>query len=105
MLAHGNKSEGRHVAPHGQINQSLLLLLNTVCLEVPKFLMHNAQDFVQILYFAGSPVRIINENNVFHSFQTGKSCPMSTIFGVCYCLHAKLNIFVFLNLFGNYPTK
>jgi hypothetical protein len=84
MLAHGNKSEGRHVAPHGQINQSLLLLLNTVCLEVPKFLMHNAQDFVQILYFAGSPVRIINENNVFHSFfRLGNH--MSPIFGVNYC--------------------
>jgi len=35
--------------------------------------MYNAQDFVQILYFAGG-VHIINKNNVFHYFfLSGKS--------------------------------
>jgi hypothetical protein len=56
--------------------------------------MHNAQDFVQILYFAGG-VHIINENNVFHSFfQTRKSH---------WCLLLS-NIFVFFSLFGHYST-
>ena len=65
--------------------------------------MYNAQDFAQILYIAGG-VCIINKNNVFHSFfRTGNH--MSAIFGVYYCQHAKLNIFIFLNLFGHYSTK
>ena len=34
---------------------------------IPYLGLHNAQDFAQILYFAGG-VRIINKNNVFHSF-------------------------------------
>ena len=35
--------------------------------------MYNALDFTQIRFFAGG-VRIINKNNMFHSFfQTGKS--------------------------------
>ena len=37
--------------------------------------LHNAQDFAQILYFVGG-VRIINRNNVFHSFPDREiTCP------------------------------
>ena len=35
--------------------------------NIPYLGLHNAQDFAQILYFVGV-VRIINRNNVFHSF-------------------------------------
>jgi hypothetical protein len=41
-------------------------------LHVPYLGLYNAQDFTQILYFVGG-VRIINRNNVFHSFPDGKS--------------------------------
>jgi len=61
--------------------------------------MHNVRDFVQIVYFAGG-VRIINENNVFHSFFRLWN-HMSVIF-LCLLLS---NIFVFLYLFGHYSTK
>ena len=45
--------------------------------------MHNGQDFVQILYFAGE-VCIIDENNVFTLFfKPGNH--MSAIFDVYYC--------------------
>ena len=51
----------------------LLLVLQGCTICVPYLGLHNAQDFAQILYFAGG-VSIINKNNVFHSFfQTGKS--------------------------------
>ena len=35
--------------------------------ENTELLVHNAQDFAQILHFVGG-VRIINRNNVLHSF-------------------------------------
>ena len=52
--------------------------------------LYNAQDFAQILYLVGG-VRIINRNNVFHSFPDREiTCP--PCFFVYYCQHAKLNI-------------
>jgi hypothetical protein len=69
-----NTKNGGHV-----ISQSAWYLI----FNIPQFLMHNALDFVQILYFAGW-VCIINEKNMFHSFfRLGNH--MSTIFGVYYC--------------------
>ena len=57
---------------------------------IPYLGLHNAQFFAQILYFVGG-VRIINRNNVFHSFPYRKiTCP--PCFFVYYCQHAKLNI-------------
>ena len=57
---------------------------------LPYLGLHNAQFFVQILYFVGV-VHIINRNNVFHSFPDRKiTCP--PCFFVYYCQHAKLNI-------------
>ena len=42
---------------------------------VPYLGLHNVQDFAQILYFVGG-VRIINRNNVFHSFPDQEiTCP------------------------------
>jgi hypothetical protein len=35
--------------------------------KIPYLGLHNEQDFAQIIHFAGG-VRIINKNNVFHSF-------------------------------------
>jgi hypothetical protein len=35
--------------------------------SIPYLVVHNVQDFAQILYFVGG-VLIINRNNVFHSF-------------------------------------
>ena len=45
--------------------------------------MHNGRDFVQILYIAGR-VRIINENNVFHSFFSDReiTCPPFFMFTI-----------------------
>jgi hypothetical protein len=63
-----------------------------ISLEVvlPYLGLHNVQDFAQILYFVGV-VRIINRNNVFHSFPDREiTCP--PCFFVYYCQHAKLNI-------------
>jgi hypothetical protein len=58
--------------------------------NIPFLGVHNAQDFDQILYFVGG-VRIINRNNVFHSFPDWEiTCP--PCFFVYYCQHAKLNI-------------
>jgi len=42
-------------------------MLNDTLLMLPYLGLHNAQDFAQIIYFAGG-VRIINKNNVLHSF-------------------------------------
>jgi hypothetical protein len=57
---------------------------------VPYLGLHNVQDFAQILYFVGG-VRIINRNNVFHSFPDREiTCP--PCFFVYYCQYAKLNI-------------
>ena len=59
-------------------------------LFLPYLGLHNAQFFAQILYFVGG-VRIINRNNVFHSFPDRKiTCP--PCFFAYYCQHAKLNI-------------
>jgi hypothetical protein len=52
--------------------------------------LYNAQDFAQILYFVGG-VRIINRNNVFHSFPDQEITCLLCFF-VYYCQHAKLNI-------------
>ena len=68
-------------------------------LDIPYLGLHNAQDFAQILYFAGG-VRIIDKNNVFHSFFRLEN-HMSDIF--FYCL-SKSSVIVFV-LFGHYPTK
>jgi hypothetical protein len=58
--------------------------------ENTELLVHNAQDFAQILHFVGG-VRIINRNNVLHSFPDREiTCP--PYFCVYYCQHAKLNI-------------
>ena len=58
--------------------------------NIPFLGVHNAQDFDQILYFVGG-VRIINRNNVFHSFPDWEiTCP--PCFFVYYCQHAKLYI-------------
>ena len=59
-------------------------------LTIPYLGLHNAQYFAQILYLVGG-VRIINRNNVFHSFPDREiTCP--PCFFVYYCQHAKLNI-------------
>ena len=43
--------------------------------NVPYLGLYNAQDFAQILEFVGG-VRIINRNNVFHSFPDREiTCP------------------------------
>ena len=58
--------------------------------NVPYLGLYNAQDFAQILYLVGG-VRIINRNNVFHSFPDREiTCP--PCFFAYYCQHAKLNI-------------
>ena len=68
-------------------------LVHDTCVKptcIPYLALHNAQDFAQILYFVGG-VRIINRNNVFHSFPDREiTCP--PCFFVYYCQHAKLNI-------------
>jgi hypothetical protein len=50
----------------------------TPCIEnqiLPYLGLYNAQDFAQILYLVGG-VRIINRNNVFHSFPDWEiTCP------------------------------
>jgi hypothetical protein len=57
---------------------------------LPYLGLYNVQDFAQILYLVGG-VRIINRNNVFHSFPDREiKCP--PCFFVYYCQHAKLNI-------------
>ena len=54
------------------------------------FAMYNVPDFAQILYFVGG-VRIINRNNVFHSFPDWEITCLPCFF-VYYCQHAKLDI-------------
>ena len=50
-------------------------LLNFKCIVLPYLGLYNAQDFAQILYLVGG-VRIINRNNVFHSFPDREiTCP------------------------------
>ena len=50
-------------------------LFDCCLISLPYLGLHNAQDFVQILYFVGG-VRIINRNNVFHSFPDREiACP------------------------------
>jgi hypothetical protein len=69
---------------------------NVMTLQVPKYLLipylglYNVQDFAQILYFVGG-VRIINRNNVFHSFPDREITCLPCFF-VYYCQHAKLDI-------------
>ena len=58
--------------------------------KIPYLGLYNAQDFAQILYFVGG-VRIINKNNVFHSFPDREITCLPCFF-VCYCQHAKLDI-------------
>ena len=58
--------------------------------KVPYLGLYNAQDFAQILYLVGG-VRIINRNNVFHSFPDREIICLPCFF-VYYCQHAKLNI-------------
>jgi hypothetical protein len=58
--------------------------------NVPYLGLYNAQDFAQILYFVGG-VRIINRNNVFHSFPDREITCLPCFF-IYYCQHAKLNI-------------
>ena len=78
---------------HGQFVPICLgPFVHLVCLLslIPYLRLHNAQDFAQILYFVGG-VRIINRNNVFHTFPDREiTCP--PCFFVYYCQHAKLNI-------------
>jgi hypothetical protein len=57
---------------------------------IPYLGLYNAQDFAQILYFVGG-VRIINRNNMFHSFPDREITCLPCFF-VYYCQHAKLNI-------------
>jgi hypothetical protein len=57
---------------------------------LPYLGLYNVQYFAQILYLVGG-VRIINRNNVFHSFPDREiTCP--PCFFVYYCQHAMLNI-------------
>jgi hypothetical protein len=62
------------------------------CLKkhIPYLGFYNAQDFAQIFYFVGG-VRIINRNNVLHSF-TDREITCLPCFFVYYCQHAKLDI-------------
>jgi hypothetical protein len=47
---------------------------------VPYLGLYNVQDFAQILYFVGG-VRIINRNNVFHSFPDWEITFLPSAFG------------------------
>ena len=72
------------------MRQRLNWCMNTHHLCLPYLGLYNAQDFAQILYFVGG-VRIINRNNVFHSFPDQEITCLPCFF-VYYCQHAKLNI-------------
>ena len=58
-------------------------------IALPYLGLYNAQDFAQIFNFVGG-VRIINKNNVFHSFPDREITCLPCFF-VYYCQHAKLN--------------
>ena len=88
-----NKSHNlfSHQYIYQQYNLYKYMLLNTTCMNILPYLgLYNAQDFAQILYFVGG-VRIINSNNVFHSFPDREITCLPCFF-VYYCQHAKLNI-------------